>query len=91
MNNRPVQKKDVTCRQLDESETMLYDPETEALHVLNATARLIWENCDGKHTAEDMVAIIKTRYAGGQDSDVLRDVQATLDTFAARGLLQSST
>ena len=88
MDEKPVRREDVICRQLNEAEAILYDLETGCLHVLNSTAMLIWEACDGAHTPEDMVAAIKEQYARTDNRDVARDVRVTLDTFAARGLLQ---
>ncbi len=88
MNDKPLRRQDVTCRQLDKAETMLFDPETEALHILNPTARLIWELCDGEHTTEDIVAAIKAQYTDTKDRDVLSEVQETLSTFTTQGLLQ---
>lgn len=32
----------------------VYEPETDSLHVLNDTARAIWELCDGQTTPEEM-------------------------------------
>ena len=89
MKDMPTRREDVIVKNIDEQETMLYDPETEALHILNPTAELIWELCDGKHTAEDMVAAIQERYTGAQGNDVLGDVRKTLETFAAQGLLHT--
>jgi hypothetical protein len=90
MNNNPVRREDVICRQLNEAEAILYDMETGCLHVLNSTAMLIWEACDGAHTLEDMVAVIKEQYDRTDNRDVAKDVQVTLNTFAAQGLLQHS-
>jgi hypothetical protein len=87
VNNKPVRRKGVVCKQLDETETMLYDPETEAIHILNPTARLIWELCDGKHTVADMIAATKSQFTGTDDSDISDHVHRTLDTFATQGLL----
>jgi hypothetical protein len=88
MNDNPVRREDVIYRQLNEAESILYDLETGCLHVLNSTAMLIWEACDGTHTLEDMVAVIKEQYATTDSRDVAKDVQVTLDTFAVQGLLQ---
>ena len=88
MNGKPIQKKGITHRQLDQTETMLYDQEMEAIHILNPTARLIWDLCNGEHTIKDMVAAIKTEFTGTEDKDILGEVQITLDTFAEKGLLQ---
>ena len=88
MNDKPVRREDVTCKQLDETETMLYDPQTEALHILNPTARLIWELCDGEHTVEDMAAALKAQFTGVEGKDISGEIQTTLDTFTAQGLLR---
>ena len=88
MNDKPVRREDVIYKQLNEAEAILYDLETGCLHVLNSTAMLIWEACDGVHTPEDMVAVIKERYARTDNRDIVKDVRVTLDTFAAQGLLQ---
>jgi len=90
MHDKPIRREDVVCKQLDEAETMLYNPDTEALHILNPTARLVWELCDGGHTVEDMAAAIKAQCTGTEGGDILGDIQRTLDVFAARGLLQFS-
>ncbi|MDY7077288.1 MAG: PqqD family protein [Chloroflexota bacterium] len=89
MNNKPIRRKDVTCKQLDEAETVLYDPKTDVLHILNPTARLIWELCDGEHTIEDMTAAIEAQYTGTEGKDILSEVQRTLDTFTTQDLLQT--
>lgn len=88
MNDKPTRRKGITLKQLDQAETMLYDQETEAIHILNPAATLIWDLCDGEHTPEDMVATVKTKFAGTEGRDILSDVQRTLDTFAEKGLLQ---
>ena len=88
MNQKPTRRGDVICRKLDGAETMLYDPEREAVHILNPTARLIWETCTGEHTIADIVAAIRRQYTGTEGIDVHNQVQRTLDTFAARGLLK---
>lgn len=88
MNDKPLQRQDVTFKQLDETETMLYDPKTDALHILNPTAKLIWKLCDGEHTLEDMVAALETQFTGTEGKDISGEIQTTLNTFAAQGLLQ---
>lgn len=36
----------------------VYEPETDSVHVLNETARAIWELCDGNTSAEEMAQAI---------------------------------
>ena len=88
MNDKPVRRRDVTCQRLDEAETMLYDPEMGKVHILNPTARLIWELCDGEHTLADMAAAIEAQFTGLEGRDILGEIQNTLDTFAALRLLR---
>ena len=55
---RPVRKPDITVKDIG-GETLLYSAAEEAIHILNPTARLIWELCDGEHTVEDMEQAIR--------------------------------
>ena len=56
MEPRPKRKPDVICRAAGQ-ETLLYDSATDSVHVLNATARMVWELCDGCHTAAGSEAV----------------------------------
>ncbi len=62
-----MRREDVIRKSVDESETMLYDPQTETIHVLNPSAELIWELCDGEHTPADIAQAIREQYAGTQE------------------------
>jgi hypothetical protein len=54
---------------------------------LTATAAIVWEACDGAHTAAAMVAELATVFEA--PSDVIeRDVQALLGQLAEIGLLE---
>jgi len=69
-------------------QTFLYDPRVEVVHVLNPTAALVWDLCTGEHTPADMEMALRQRFRVAPQHDVAADVQRTLDTFAARGLLE---
>jgi hypothetical protein len=63
-----------------DGELVCYDPETQTLHQLNATAALVWRMCDGASTVEEIV----TRVAREFDCSVAtveRDVRALVDRF----------
>jgi hypothetical protein len=77
---------DVLRRELG-AETVLYTSEMKAVHVLNRTARLIWEMCDGHHTLADMERHLRTRFAVGMDYDLVPDIQAALRALLAKGLV----
>lgn len=48
----------------------LFDPETGAIHALNATSMAIWEACDGETTVEELTDAI--REMGGIEIDTAR-------------------
>ena len=70
-------------------ELVLYKKEGEAIHVLNQTARVIWELADGLHTIDEMDQTLHDRFSIPDNHDVLGDIQRTLDIFQKKGLLQS--
>ncbi len=70
-------------------EILLYAHDAKAIHVLNPTAKLIWDHCDGKHTSMDIAQILRQHFAIPDNHDVVGDVEHTLATFASRGLLQT--
>ena len=84
---KPVRKPGVTVKDMGE-ETFLYSADEEAIHILNPTAQLIWELCDGEHTVADMEQSIRANFSVPDEHDVTKDIQRTLDVFADKGLLQ---
>ncbi|MFQ5610866.1 MAG: PqqD family protein [Anaerolineae bacterium] len=69
-------------------ETLLYHVERKTIHVLNPTARCIWDLCDGGHAVDDIARAIRARFAVAGEADLAGDIQQTLDVFAGNGLLQ---
>ena len=84
--DRPLQRDDIICRDMG-TETLLYDAEAEAIHVLNPTALLIWNLCDGDHSLQDMQEELRAAFSLMAEHDVLADIQRTVDTFAKNDLL----
>ena len=82
---RPLAREDLLCRDLDD-EAIVYDATTSKVHALNATARLIWNGCDGEHTLEDLAKALLDRFNVDQDT-AKRDAQRTIEEFRALGLL----
>lgn len=69
---------------------LVYDGEARQLHVLNATAALIWDRCDGDRSAGGVTAAI-AEDLGLEPSDIAADVARSLDDFATLGLLAGTT
>lgn len=88
MAAKPKLRADVEIRQLDERETLLYDPRSDAVHVLNSTAASIASLCDGEHTPEQMAAEIRGQFQVDETAHVLSDVEETLATLEVQGLLE---
>ena len=82
----PRCRADVVCQSAGE-ETLLYDPLTDAVHVLNPTALAVWELCDGQHTLADIEAHLRAHFGDTLGQDVAGDVEAVLDTFEQEGLV----
>ena len=87
-SSHPAAREDVVFRPLA-GEWVLYDPETAQLHVLNATAALVWGLCDGKTGSSEMAAQVREHLpeAPGQE-EVEGDVAEVLKRFRAEGLLR---
>lgn len=84
---RPVRKLGITAKDIG-GETLLYSAAEEAIHILNPTAQLVWELCDGEHSMEDMEQAIRASFAVADEHDVTGDIRRTLEVFADKGLLQ---
>ena len=70
-----------------EGETTLHDLQAKKMYVLNPTASLIWDLCDGDHTLGEITSEIQKRF-NNQDEDIQRDVSRTIKRLTGQGLLR---
>jgi hypothetical protein len=84
-SGKPSRKTGVWLRQSD-SENLLYDPENESVHLLNATAMAIWVLCDGDTDPEEMVDAI-CELSGLPREVVEEDVRRILLQFQEADIL----
>ena len=84
---KPVRKPGITVKDIG-GEILLYNTAEKAIHLLNPTAQLIWELCDGEHTPEDMDHVVRANFSVPDEHNVSADIQQTLAVFADKGLLQ---
>jgi len=84
---KPVRKPGIIVQDMG-GETLLYSAEGKAIHVLNPTAKRIWELCDGEHTAADMAQALRASFSITGEYDMMGDIHRTLEVFADKGLLQ---
>ena len=75
----PARKAGVWLKQSDQ-ENLVFDPEHEAVHLLNATAMAIWVLCDGETTPDEMIDAI-CQLSGLPPEVVLEDVRRILLRF----------
>jgi hypothetical protein len=80
--------KRVITKELD-SELMVYDPDQDAVHVLNATALLVYRLYNqGKEPAE-IAHEIEQRFAIGQERDIVAEIRECIAELQSKGLLSS--
>jgi PqqD family protein of HPr-rel-A system len=81
----PTRKPHVWLRQ-SESENAIYDPATDEVHLLNATAVAIWTLCDGGTTPAEMIQAVCD--LSGLPEDVAQeDVGRILTQFEDAGIV----
>lgn len=73
------------------SELLLYDEERRLYHLLNPTARLVWQLCDGVHSEDDIVREVGRHYPSVDPGKVRDDVVRTIRTFGENGLIVFAT
>jgi hypothetical protein len=81
----PTRKPGVWLKRSDD-ENLVYDPQHETVHLMNATAMAIWVLCDGDTTADEMIDAI-CQLSGLPRDVVLEDVHRILARFAEADIL----
>lgn len=84
---KPIRKPDIIAQDIGD-ETLLYSAKDKIIHVLNPTAKLLWELCDGAHAAAGMEEALRASFSITAEHQVTEDIQRTLEIFASKGLLQ---
>ena len=69
------------------AETMLYDPDSRKVHVLNRSSLAIWELCTGEANLEAIEAEVRRRFRAGEGDDVRKDVENCVVALSKEGLL----
>lgn len=84
--SRPRRRADVTTHALGD-ELVLHDEKHARVHVLNATARFIWDHCNGEMSEEGLVAVMKALFPEIDETELRNDVLETLKELRFKGLV----
>lgn len=80
------QKKGISSRRLG-NDLMLYDQETDKVHVLNETGALIWELLDGKNSLIDIEKIFIKQFPDTKTEEISRDIKEVIEKLETEGLI----
>lgn len=85
---KPLRKNKLILKELRD-EFLIYSSERKELHVINPTAQLIWDFCDGEHSLADIENEMRMRFSIPADRDLTGDIQNALTIFRDKGLLEN--
>ena len=85
--SRPIRKSEITVKDIG-GETLLYGNNQKILHVLNSTAKVVWDLCDGQHSLTEIEQALRSNFSVPVDHDVMVDIEKTIESFASKDLLQ---
>jgi hypothetical protein len=88
VSNHPQRRGEVVQSASSDGWTV-YVSETDSLHVLNDSARAIWELCDGRTTIDEMVVAIAL-LTGIPEKTARQDVTTALSELSTLGLITDS-
>lgn len=83
---KPTRRSEIAVKDIG-GETLLYGSNQKILHVLNSTAKLIWNLCDGQHSLAEIEQSLRLNFSVPVDHDVMVDIEKTLEIFASKDLL----
>ncbi len=86
MKKLPKQNPGILVRKIGQ-EAMLYDTRQEMVHILNATAEMVWNFCDGNRQIEEVEQKLRGYYTFTQDYNVREDIRQILVSFFKLNLL----
>ncbi|VAW59544.1 hypothetical protein MNBD_GAMMA11-2923 [hydrothermal vent metagenome] len=82
----PMQKSGIIS-QLVDGEMLILNNQGAEVHQLNEVASLIWSNCDGSHSVENITQIVFQQYSVSQ-TQAAKDVAEAISRLNEKGLLK---
>jgi hypothetical protein len=69
------------------TELLLYDAESDQVHILNETALQVWGLCDGRHGEEEIITELTRRYPDVERSVLEKDTKRVIEDFLNKNLV----
>ncbi|NCO65196.1 MAG: hypothetical protein COW32_03060 [Candidatus Aquicultor secundus] len=88
-STRLIRNPDLVFRVVNE-EGVIYNPRTQRLHMLNATALMAWHLWDGDHSLLDIVNAVISEYEADPQG-VMNDISLCAKELCRHGLLSDSS
>ena len=82
---RPQRNPDYRLETID-GELLLFHPQRAKIMYCNQTASLIWQLCDGQHTAQEIIDLLVDAFPEAAAA-IPDDVESTLDEFRQHGAI----
>jgi len=82
---RPSARPDLLFKELSDG-GIIYEPQSETMHTLNATAAFIWVLCDGQHCLNEIISEIRNNFTSFE-TDPETEVLKAIRRFQALNLL----
>ena len=84
--DRPLSRRDGLLTEEVDGEVLVYDKHRELVCRLNRSAAIVWRNCDGDRTVDELVELTASELGDFVDRDL---VLVALDNLAAHDLIES--
>jgi hypothetical protein len=85
-DNRMIQAEDIIWRRIGDDVVVIKD-DGLATHVLNKTAAIIWELCDGKRSIDEIAAVLCERFDVSPE-EARADTKETIENLTKVGIIK---
>jgi hypothetical protein len=88
-DTRPLKRSDLNVRMVD-GETLVLDLKSGLIHQLNPTANVVWEQCDGQSSIDEIAHHLLQLYEVDEKTAV-KDVMEAVERLRELGLMEEVT
>lgn len=85
--SRYLRNPDVVLREEDEDGGLLFNPDTNQVRVLNATAVFLWHLCDGTRAVPGLVKALEEEFEDVPAGEAEAHVRTFMDDMTANGFV----